>query len=329
MKVSVIIPAYNAQRYLRQCLESLSAQSRRAQEIIVVDDASGDATARIAAQCGITCLRLKRRSGAGAARNAGAERAQGDILVFTDSDCVAPPAWLENIVRAYEERKEETAAVAGGYAGDAGSSFMGKFAALELSFRRRDFPAYVQTAVSNNLSCRSAFREAGGFPRYFTGASAEDLIFTYRLSRRVRIRWLGNNGVLHHFPRTLTGYLRQQYVFARDMLVTYARHPAIFRVRTHHGRGAFMQLLLGCSLIASLGVSGRLSLTVLALTALINMPFLVFLKKKESSAFALQGYAVCVVRNLSWAAGLAGGIVTLVATRVKVNKSLWRKKCPR
>ena len=68
--VSVVVPAYNSSRELRECLPALIRSTSPGLEIIVVDDASTDDTSTVAAAHGVVVLRLARNSGPGAARNA-------------------------------------------------------------------------------------------------------------------------------------------------------------------------------------------------------------------------------------------------------------------
>lgn len=86
--ISLIIPVFNAARYLADAIESVRAQSRRVDEIIVVDDASTDNSAEIAERLGndIIVVRSKQNGGPAAARNIGIERASGSILAFLDAD---------------------------------------------------------------------------------------------------------------------------------------------------------------------------------------------------------------------------------------------------
>ena len=93
MRVSVIIPAYNAENTLGECLDSLLAQDYDNYEIIVVDDGSEDNTQGVAESYGsekIVCVRQS-NGGVSAARNAGIALARGEYVIFCDADdCVSP-----------------------------------------------------------------------------------------------------------------------------------------------------------------------------------------------------------------------------------------------
>lgn len=89
MRFSVIVPVHNAGAFLSCCLERLAASEFRDYECIIVDDASTDDTRAVAERSGARVLALDRNGGPARARNRGAERAQGEILVFIDADvCV-------------------------------------------------------------------------------------------------------------------------------------------------------------------------------------------------------------------------------------------------
>lgn len=84
--VSVIMPAYNAGRYIAEALESVRQQHYPAFEIVVVDDGSSDDTAAIASSvAGVRCVAIS-HGGIGAARNAGVQVSTGDLLAFLDAD---------------------------------------------------------------------------------------------------------------------------------------------------------------------------------------------------------------------------------------------------
>jgi glycosyltransferase involved in cell wall biosynthesis len=102
MRISVIIPAYNAVSTLRECLESVVRQSVRPFEVILVDDGSTDHTRRVAAKFEANLvLRIvsQANSGLGKARNAGMDAATGDAYAFLDADDVWLPNKLEQGVK--------------------------------------------------------------------------------------------------------------------------------------------------------------------------------------------------------------------------------------
>ncbi len=118
--ISVIVPAYQAERVLRKCLEALEASDlpRSRYELIVVDDASTDATSLVAAEYADTVVRLRGRPhGPAYARNRGFEASRGDLIVFIDSDTCVHKDALSRIV-AWFSSEPEVSAVFGSYDAD-------------------------------------------------------------------------------------------------------------------------------------------------------------------------------------------------------------------
>jgi len=99
--LSVIVCAHNEARYLPACLHSLLAQSRPADEILVVNNASTDETGAVAAQIPGVRVVDESRKGLVVARERGRLEARGDILVYVDADCRAPLMWLERVDRRF------------------------------------------------------------------------------------------------------------------------------------------------------------------------------------------------------------------------------------
>jgi glycosyltransferase involved in cell wall biosynthesis len=95
--VSVVVAAYDEAAHLGRLLRSLMEQTEPPREVVVVDDGSGDDTARIATDHGAIVVRTEHR-GAAEARNAGVARASGEIIVFIDADMVAGPTYVADLV---------------------------------------------------------------------------------------------------------------------------------------------------------------------------------------------------------------------------------------
>ena len=98
-----MIPTLNEERFLPGCLESLSQQTFKDFEIIIVDSGSKDATLRIARKYTKKIV-YEPKLGFAIAKNRGAKEARGDILVFTDADSLYPGSWLESIAKHFEDR---------------------------------------------------------------------------------------------------------------------------------------------------------------------------------------------------------------------------------
>jgi glycosyltransferase involved in cell wall biosynthesis len=105
MKYSVIIPAFNEEASIANAVKSVLGQnvSRKDFEIIVADNDSTDRTATKAREAGADRVVLEMQHGTNMARNAGYRASRGDIAVFLDADCIAPPDWLSRIDHLLED----------------------------------------------------------------------------------------------------------------------------------------------------------------------------------------------------------------------------------
>ena len=102
--ISVIVPAYNAEKYLKNCVESVRNQTFQDWELLIVDDGSKDRTREIAMECAagddrVRVLR-KKNGGVSSARNLGLREAKGEYIAFLDADDRYECRCLEKIGRA-------------------------------------------------------------------------------------------------------------------------------------------------------------------------------------------------------------------------------------
>ncbi len=103
--ISVIIPAFNEEKNIKDCISSLLNQSypKNFFEIIVVDNNSCDKTFELARSFPIRCLKETKIQGPAAARNRGVLEAKGEVLAFIDADCIAHRKWLEEGIKRFKK----------------------------------------------------------------------------------------------------------------------------------------------------------------------------------------------------------------------------------
>ena len=129
---SVIVPAYNSAQTIIGCINALKAQDYGGKfEIIVVDDGSKDSTTQIAKKSGAKVF-SQPNAGPAKARNLGAENAKGEILLFTDADCVPEKNWLQEMLQPFAEKK--VSGVQGAYK-TRQKSLAARFAQIEIEER--------------------------------------------------------------------------------------------------------------------------------------------------------------------------------------------------
>ncbi|MCS4594594.1 bifunctional glycosyltransferase family 2 protein/CDP-glycerol:glycerophosphate glycerophosphotransferase [Brevibacterium sediminis] len=106
-QVTVVVPAYNVENYLSECLESILGQSYSNLDVLVVDDGSTDGTASVADDYARRHKRVrvihKQNAGLGAARNTGLENSTNEFITFVDSDDTIPPGTYERAMSSLNE----------------------------------------------------------------------------------------------------------------------------------------------------------------------------------------------------------------------------------
>jgi glycosyltransferase involved in cell wall biosynthesis len=176
MKCSVIIPAYNAEKYIAKAIESCLNQTYAPHEIIVIDDASTDGTASIAESFPfpVRVIRLAENMGVSVARNQGVQASTGDWLAFLDADDWFLPEKLECQRLCLLENSQSILIYTGNRViGVNGLESCGRFISpRELWPRLRYRNGLILSSV---LLRRDAFDSVGGFNPTFRIAQDWDL----------------------------------------------------------------------------------------------------------------------------------------------------------
>jgi hypothetical protein len=230
-RFSVIVCTRNGARTLQTCLQSLQRLNYPDYEVIVVDDGSTDATAQIAQAFPEVKYHKKAHAGLSAARNRGAELANGEIVAFTDDDCQAHPDWLLHLSHAFAEAVVLAA-------GGPNIPPTPRNRVERVVAAAPGAPAHVlmnDTEAEHLPGCNLAVRKSamaaiGGFDVDFTVAG-DDVDFCWRLREhggRGSLRFVPAAMVWHHRRFTVRAYLRQQSGYGDAEALLMAAHPARF-----------------------------------------------------------------------------------------------------
>jgi len=265
---SVVVPCLDAEATLERCLQSLLDQKTTTSfEVIVIDNGSRDRSVSIAlgrVERHPGRLRLVHESGRGAARarNLGLREAAGRFVLFTDSDCVADPDWLDGLVAALHD--PEVLLAGGEIVGDPDQvAIAARYASANglLSQRhtlRHPRAPFFQTANLGVRRCDAI--EIGGFDRDLSVAG-EDADFCWRLAARNTGRelLLVPRARVRHVHRTTTGGLFRQFRgYGRGDVALARRHggrrgPEALKLAADFLRLAGLPLLV----LAGLGRAAR------------------------------------------------------------------------
>lgn len=297
--VSIIIPAYNAERTIEECLSAATKLEWSGNlEVIVVDDGSTDRTAIIASAFPKVQLISVPNGGASRATNIGIQAAHYDIVVSLDADAILEKDWLNKIISSFNE--PNVAAVAG-YALTGNRSLVGKLMGYDVELRLDRTSIYTDHLYSMNTAYRrSALVKVGMFD--------EGIKIGYDVDISRRLKASGYRLVLrkdaictHYWRDDLRGYLRQQYSYA------YYRLEITRRFKKAHDQVAGIGMILNVpvtAIVLLFGILGTIMCPfaplLLLLLPAIHLPemFTLLFKKREACVLALP--FLFTLRNFAW-----------------------------
>lgn len=302
--VSVVVPTYKRPELLARCLDALLAQDFDAQdyEIIIADDADCAETrqqvmdvAEKARLQGHTVRYIPVLStsshGPAAARNAGWREAPGEIIAFTDDDCIPQKQWLAAGMAAMVE----------GVAGVAGCLVLPlkgvptdyEYNAAQLG--KNDF------VTANCFYRRAALQEVGGFDERFTAAWREDsdLVFTL-LARGAKFTTAPDAVVVHPVRPAQWGIsIRQQRKSMFNALL-YKKHPALYRQKIQAVPPWHYYIIVCAALVALVGaISGAWLLALAGLLLWLGLTVRFCLQRLQHTSHAPRHVAEMIVTSMA------------------------------
>ena len=311
---SVVVPAYNAAATIEHCVRALRAQTVEpgCYEVIVVDDGSQDETAEIAARLGARVVRQQRGRPA-AARNAGIKTANGDIVCFTDADCMPKNDWLESLLVPLSD--PQIVGCKGTY-DTTQRSLVARFVQLEYEDkydllrgqRHIDFIDTYSAAYRRDvLLANNCFDES--FPYL------EDQELSFRLATRgYNMVFQPEAVVYHRHAADVLDYFRKKFIIGFWKAQVVRRFPERGVKDSHTPQVMKFQMALMALALTALGMtlfsrwSWLVVLTVLILFVATTIPFSRKAWRKDR-AVGIAAPAMLAVRALALGFGYGWGVV--------------------
>ncbi len=316
ISASIIIPTFNGAEKIAACLSALMPQLQGQRiEILVVDDGSSDATASVV--LGYPEVRLIHQTNAGpaAARNRGAREAGGEIILFTDDDCVPAPGWIGAMLRPFES---DSVVGAKGIYQTPQRRLTARFVQAEYEDKYRlmaDLPAIDFVDTYSAAFRRGHFLKIGGYDTSFPVACAEDVELSYRMSAEGWLmKFVPGAIVGHTHPDSLLAYFKKKYKFAFWRMYAVKKHPTKGVKDSHTPQLMKLQLLLMPALLVAgvldllLHTWFRLSAIVLAVFFVSTVPFSLRALRKDPHIGILAPFYLAV-RSIAQFLGVGAGAV--------------------
>jgi mycofactocin system glycosyltransferase len=294
-QVSIIVPVYNRADEIGVCIESLLnldyPPAKR--EIIVVDDGSQDHTAAVVRRYAVRLVVMSHNAGQSAARNLGVKSANGEIVAFIDSDCMADSMWLRALLPYFNDPR--IALVGGRVDAHDRKTWLDRYetthSALHMGPKIRlgvtpysDF--YVPTC--NMLVRRQAFEAAGGLDEGL--GVGEDVDLCWRIKANgYRGIYVPDGRVRHRHRNRFWSSFKRRYDYGTSEAMLYARHPSVTKRFPWQAAG------LAVIALGVLGLATR-SLTVLPIGVLVLLLEGVFKKRHLQKKFGIRVSLTAVIR---------------------------------
>ena len=326
--VSVIIPAYNAEKTIRKCLEPLMSQDYAEEyEVIVVDDGSTDSTPHMVSEFNKVRLIKQENAGPAAARNKGAAEAEGEILLFTDADCVPEHNWISEMLKPFNENKE-VIGVKGRYKTNQ-KEIVARFVQLEYEDKynymlKNKYIDFIDTYSAGFK--KESFLEMGGYDTEFPVACAEDVELSYRLSNKGYKMVFNPDAIVYHtHPNRLLDYLKKKYKFAFWRMLTLKKNPNKATKDSHTPQIMKIQVLFppvifGSVVLAAIHRSFLFFfLFLLTLFVFTTLSF-AFKAYKSDLTIGLLSPILLFFRGSAQFFGILGGIVCIIRKKLRDKK---------
>jgi glycosyltransferase involved in cell wall biosynthesis len=225
--VSIVVPVLNGEQTIRECLVSLlrADYPPERQEILVIDNGSTDRTAEIVKSFPVRYLRGEQRLGAPAARNRGIEASRGEILAFTDADCVVSRGWLRELVQTFDE--EGVGGVAGEVYAYPPMTPAERYAARvrHLSPQRYLSRPLLPFAVFANLAFRrEVFDKVGVLDDSLIQGDSTDFCTRFLRGTGLKLKYAPNAVVFHRHRATTWEFFKQQWDYGRGHALLYIKY---------------------------------------------------------------------------------------------------------
>ncbi len=216
--LSIVIPTYNAEKYMPALLDSIFHNKDDDMEVVIVDDCSTDDTVRISKSFPVRVIKMERNSGPAKARNIGVEAAKGDIIYFLDSDVIVLDGAIKE-VKDYFDRNPSAKCVIGICSTEPlNKGFVSKYMALfeYIHLIGQENQKVSVFAPRCGAIKRDFFLEIGSYDENYRGADVEDFELARRINRQAEI-------ILN--PKIM---VRHQFANFRQALKIYSRRTVMW-----------------------------------------------------------------------------------------------------
>ncbi|MDD5155988.1 MAG: glycosyltransferase [Candidatus Omnitrophica bacterium] len=322
--MSVIVPAYNREDVIEQCLRGIRSSAYKDYELIVVDCASTDRTFPIAKLYADAVIQLYGRAERARARSRGVEVSKGQLIVNVDSDVVIKPDTLE-IINLYFSRHQDIDALTGCLSKENPyQDFFSQYKSLYMHYHFIKLPERVNFLYGSIYAIRRvAWRDCGSYAGIADDtALGQQLILSGR-----KIAFLKELQVTHLKKYSLLPFIKNDFIIPFEwakIFLQYRGFRQLGRDKTgfaHASKEQLLSVILAPSIFIFLLVSffshyfNLAALCLIFIWYLLNARFIKFLAQEKGFAFGSGAVFITFLDNIIMASGIVCGLLDTLALR--------------
>lgn len=327
VQISVVIPCYNCDSTIRQCLDAVMEAGSSDMEVILVDDASTDQTAEIVASFPVKYIKNEANHGPSYCRNIGVTHAQGHIVLLIDSDVRIPSDAFDRIRRFFQEHPD-VHVLQGRYSDRSYfNDVISRYKNYKLAFRELSRPgndvAFINTSV---VALRKSVFDKYSFDEQLR--RAEDSMFGWKYYQDGNKILLDKDfQAVHMKKHTLGSFIRYQFRSGRDLVANWIYKDMSKAILSGtNSRSNRLQLLraplslaLFAALILEFWLPWSVSVTLIALllvgSILLQLDFLRYVRRVDGWIMAAAAVFIYLLDGFASALGVLTGVVRAFAGR--------------
>lgn len=292
-------------------------------EIIFVDDGSADGSVDIVSKFKKIKLIKQSHRGPAVARNVGVKNSKGQIVMFTDADCIPDKNWIRNMAEPFKDKK--IIGVSGTYKTFNKGSLIARFAGYEIEKRHKNLEKQEQIDFIGTFSAafrKNIFLKLKGFDETFPKASGEDPELSFRLEKFGKLIFQPNAFVYHYHPNTLFKFLKQKFWRGYWRVSLYRKHRHKLFKHSYTPKSLFIEealtgittLLFLASIFNLLPFFYPMVFFVIIFSLTLPYSLSIFIKDKM---VGLASPLIIISRNFIMGVGIACGIFAFLLKKTK------------
>jgi glycosyltransferase involved in cell wall biosynthesis len=293
--ISVVIPTYNASRFMPELLESLFNEALEDMEVLIVDDCSTDNTVEVVQKYPVRVIQMEKNGGPARARNRGVEEAQGDIIFFLDSDVLVIEGTVKEVKDYFEINPSANCVIGVCATEPLNKGFVPKYMAMFEYIHLVGTPGNKVSVFAPRCGAikKELFQRVGGYDESYKGADVEDFELARRIIKTDSIflnpKMLVRHQFVNNFEEAVKNYFKRAvmwvHLFLKDKQLDNAGPTA-----PSNGIAALCAFLSLMSLlfIPVSGIAWNVLIPLLIIFFFANWKWWKFMKEEEGVLFSIK-----------------------------------------